>query len=74
MILTQTQMKAIQDGQAVVLKIEDQECVVLRKDVYDQTGKPLAYDDSELDVRELEPLLIDLAPEDWEDIAHYEKP
>jgi hypothetical protein len=53
-------MKAIQDGQAVVLNIEDQECVVLRKDVYDQAPKPLEYDDSELDVRELEPLLANL--------------
>ncbi len=62
-------MKAIQNGQAVVLNIEDQTCFVPRKDVYDQTKKPVEYDDSELDVRELEPLLADLAPEDWDDFG-----
>ena len=69
-----SQMKVIRDGEAVVPNIEDQKRVVLPTDVDDQAPKPLEYDDSELDVRELEPLLVNLAPEDWEDAGHCEKP
>ena len=66
-------MKAIRDGEAVVPNIEDQKRVVLPTDVDDQAPKPLEYDDSELDVRELEPLLADLAPKDWDDVGRNEK-
>jgi hypothetical protein len=42
--------------------------VLLRADVY-QKMQALLDDE---DVRLMEPLLAELAPEDWEDLAHYE--
>jgi hypothetical protein len=42
--------------------------VLVRADVYEKIQVLLDEDD----VRLLEPLLAELAPEDWEDLAHYE--
>jgi hypothetical protein len=44
-----------------------EEYVLVRKDVYVRL-KSLLDDD----VREMEPLLAELSPEDWEDAANYE--
>lgn len=39
MSLSPAQMKAIESGKPVVLLIDHTECVVLRKDIYDQAQK-----------------------------------
>ncbi len=74
MVFSPAQLKALDEGRAVVVKIAEKVCVVLRKEVYEQEMKLLTPDDSDFDVREMEPLLADLASEDWEDASHYEKP
>ena len=42
--------------------------VLVRKVVYERFGVLMEEDD----VRRMQPLLADLAPEDWEDAANYE--
>jgi hypothetical protein len=43
--------------------------VLLRADDYEKLGLGPVPDD----VESMYPLLADLAPEDWEDLSHYEK-
>jgi hypothetical protein len=42
--------------------------VLVRADVYEKIQALLDDDD----IRQMEPLLAELAPEDWEDLTHYE--
>lgn len=46
MTFTPEQTRAIQNGQAVSVTVDQTECVVVRKDVF-QKIRQLAYDDSE---------------------------
>ena len=69
MDITSAQLDAIQHGEAVEIVFDEVPCVVVRKDLFQQMTKQCFGD---LDVREMEPLLAELAPEDWEDVAAYE--
>lgn len=73
MILSADQLKALGQGEAVPLKVGDEECVALQKQAFDRL-KSNYYDDSELDGREMEPLLANLAAEDWEGASNYKQP
>ena len=53
MTLTSEQTRAIQNGQAVSVTVDQTECVVVRKDVF-QKIRQLAYDDSEWSDEEME--------------------
>ena len=55
MTLTPEQTRAIQNGQAVSVTVDQTECVVVRKDVF-QKIRQLAYDDSEWSDEEMEAL------------------
>jgi hypothetical protein len=70
--LTEQQRQALQrDSESpprVIDRATDTTYVLVRADVYEKMQALL--DDG--DVRLMEPLLAELAPEDWEDLAHYE--
>lgn len=72
--LTQEQHEALQHGTEPVPAIDrvtSTEYVLIRKDVYERLRILLDEDDCRL----LAPLLMDLDPEDWEDLSAYaEKP
>ena len=53
MTLTLQQMNAIQHGEAVHVTVDQTECVVVRKDVF-QKIRQVAYDDSDWSDEELE--------------------
>lgn len=53
MTLTAEQTLGIQNGQAVSVTVDQTECVVVRKDVF-QKIRQLAYDDSEWSDEEME--------------------
>lgn len=63
MELTVDQRRAVESGEAVPLKLDAIECVVLRKDIYDRL-KGLIYEDSEFDPTEAYPLVNDAMRED----------
>ncbi len=70
MILSADQLKALQSGSPVPVKLDGTDCVVLRKDLYDKV-KGLIYDDSEMDPRETYPAVLaawdqDDNPDDYE--------
>ncbi len=56
MKLTSDQTKAIEDGQAVPVAVNQTDCVILRKDVFDRV-QHLIYDDSDLTRDEMQHLL-----------------
>jgi hypothetical protein len=56
MILTLEQKQALEQGSAVPVSIDDTECVVVRRDIYERV-KRIVYDDSELDPEEAYPLI-----------------
>ncbi len=67
MILSVNQRKAVQQGEAVPVTVNETECVVIRKDVYEKITQR-TYDDSEVDVREAYPLMDAVAKrEGWDD-------
>jgi hypothetical protein len=72
--LTQPQHEALSSSTgpvAVIDRATSTEYVLLRKDVYERLRGLLDEDDARL----MAPLLMDLDPEDWEDISAYpEKP
>ena len=72
--LTQEQHEALQNGMEPVPAIDratNTEYVLIRKDVYERLQSLLDEDDCRL----MAPLLMDLDPEDWEDLSAYpEKP
>ena len=87
MQLTEQQKQAIEQGEAVSVTVEQTECVVLRKDLYERAKPFLENDQSNGtdeerstilspptpdEVQSMQPLLADLDPEDWEDASVYE--
>jgi len=72
--LTQEQHEALTQGTEPVPAIDrvsNTEYVLVRKEVYERLRDLLDEDDCRL----MAPLLMDLDPEDWEDISAYpEKP
>jgi len=67
MILSVDQRKAVQQGAAVPVTVDETECVVIRKDVYEEITQR-TYDDSEVDVREAYPLMDAVAKQEgWDD-------
>jgi hypothetical protein len=68
MTLTAEQVRAVQRGEAVFVTVDKTDCVLVRRDVYDQ-GTP-TYDDSPLDIRDAYPLMDEVARrEGWDDPA-----
>ena len=63
MILSPDQLKALDQGQAVPVSIDQRECVVVRRDVYDRT-KDSSYDDAEMDPSEAYPFVDDVMADD----------
>ena len=59
MTLTPEQTRAIQNGQAVSVTVDQNECVVVRKDVF-QKIRRLAYDDSDWSEAEMEAVAADM--------------
>ena len=55
MALTAKQLEAVNRGEAVAVKVDNTECVVLRKDVYHTMRQP-DYDDSDWTDEETERL------------------
>jgi len=55
MVLTDKQREAVNRGEAVTVKVDNTECVVLRKDVYQTMRQPF-YDDSDWTDEEMERL------------------
>ncbi len=53
MTLTPQQMNAIRHGEAVPVTVDQTECIVVRKDVF-QKIRQIAYDDSDWSDEELE--------------------
>ncbi len=53
MTLTPEQLRAIQSGQPVSVTVDQTECVVVRKDVF-QKIRQVAYDDSDWSDEEME--------------------
>lgn len=53
MTLTPEQLRAIQSGQPVSVTVDQTECVVVRKDVFQRT-RHVSYDDSDWSDDELE--------------------
>ena len=67
MILSVDQRKAVQQGAAVPVTVDETECVVIRKDVYEKITQR-TYDNSEVDVREAYPLMDAVAKQEgWDD-------
>lgn len=58
MNLTTDQLKALVSDEAVPVVIDDTECVVIRRDVYERT-QMLMYDDSPLTPEEQEAAFLD---------------
>ena len=67
MNLTSEQIASLDQGDAVPIVVDGRECVVIRREAYDQ-----ALSSEEQDVKSMHRLLVDLAPEDWEDASNYE--
>ena len=59
MTLTSKQTRAIQNGQAVSVTVEQTECVVLRKDIFQQI-RHRAYDDSDWSDAEMEAVAAEM--------------
>ena len=53
MDMTQEQKQAINRGETVDLRVDDTECVIVRKDIFDRVRRVLEYDDSEWSREEL---------------------
>jgi hypothetical protein len=58
MVLTPQQMDAVDRGEAVAVKIDQMDCVVLRKDVY-QRMRQFCYDDGDWTDDELEQVALE---------------
>jgi len=63
MILSADQLKALDQGQAVRVNIDERECVVVRRDVFDR-AKDSSYDDTEMDPSEAYPLVDEVMAQD----------
>jgi len=59
MTLTSEQTRAIQNGQAVSVTVDQTECVVLRKDIF-QKIRDRAYDDSDWSDAEMEAVAAEM--------------
>jgi hypothetical protein len=59
MNVSEEQMAAIEQGEAVSITVGKTDCVVLRKDVY-QKIQQIAYDDSDWSDKEMEALAADM--------------
>lgn len=69
MELTTNQTQAIEQGQAVPVAVNQTECVILRKDVFDRV-QHLIYDDSDLTSEEMQFLLATIGREaGWDEPA-----
>ena len=66
MDITSSQLDAIQHGEAVEITFDQTPCVVVRKDLFERMR---SHSNEDFDVRAMEPLLAELAPEDWEDLV-----
>jgi hypothetical protein len=62
MQLTASQTRAIEEGQAVPVAVNQTDCVILRKDVFDRV-QHLIYDDSDLTPEEMRSLLARMGRE-----------
>ncbi len=63
MVLSSDQLKALDEGRAVPVNVDERECVLVRREVYDRR-KDLPYDDTEMDPSEGYPLLDEVMADD----------
>lgn len=70
MNLTPEQQQALDHGDAVPIIVDGRECVVLRREVYEQSCDDA---DAQPDIRMMQPLLAECDPQDWEDISNYDQ-
>jgi hypothetical protein len=70
MILTADQLKALDQGEPIPVRIEDKDCVVVHKEVFDRL-KGLLYDNSEWVPREAYPAILRAIDSDDEDTDQY---
>ena len=64
--LSPEQRHALEQGEAVPVTVEQTECVLLRRDIYERVKKVVQCDDSEFDPREAYPLVNEVMREDDE--------
>ena len=70
MILSADQLKALGQGEPIPVRIEDKECVVVQKDVFDRL-QGLMYDASDLLPREAYAVVLQAIDADDEDTDQY---
>ena len=63
MVFTADQLKALDQGRAVPVHIDQRDCVVVRRDVYDRTTR-IPYDDSEMNPAEAYPFVDEVMADD----------
>ena len=61
MTLTTKQKRHLETGQAVPLTVDGTECVLVRRDVYERSKPPVAYDDSDWTEEEMDALAAEAA-------------
>ena len=66
MDLTSKQRQALEQGEAVPVTVEQTECILLRRDIYERVKKVVQCDDREFDPREAYPLVNEVMREDDE--------
>lgn len=67
MVLSVNQRSAVHQGEVVPVTVDETECVVIRKDLFQKIIQR-TYDDSEVDVREAYPLMDAVAKQEgWDD-------
>jgi len=74
MVFTADQLKALDQGRAVPVHIDQRDCVVVRRDVYDRTTR-IPYDDSEMNPAEAYPFVDEVMADDDADdptLAYYQ--
>jgi hypothetical protein len=70
MILSADQLKALGQGEPIPVRIDDKDCVVVQKDVFDRL-KGLLYDDTEWIPRKAYPSILLAIDADDEDTDQY---
>jgi hypothetical protein len=56
MELTPDQLKSLQEGNAVPVRLNGTDCIVLRKDIFDQVQRTSSYDDGDWTEEEMRAL------------------
>lgn len=65
------ELQLVESGRAVPIRVQETDCVLLRKDRFDDFRHLLA-DDDEFNASEMAPMLAELAPEDWVEASEFD--